>query len=117
MQIEQLTDEEAALLLAAFRAANEGPFFPDWEFHTLMGFDRSELGRLIDEWPRPADPDALDLAANNVLNMLLGYPHHAWDSWRDFSTASPHDLVALLVKWRGDTAFDPRPRGTFDRMR
>jgi hypothetical protein len=117
MRIEDLTEDEASLVLSAFHAARDGPFFPDWEFQTLMGFDRSDLGRLIDEWPRPADPDALDRAVNNVLNMLLGYPHHKWESWRDFSPASPRDLAVLLTKWRGDSTFDSTPRGTFDRWR
>jgi hypothetical protein len=39
MRLVDLSKEETALLLAAFKAAAEGPFFPDWEFPTLMGFE------------------------------------------------------------------------------
>jgi hypothetical protein len=117
VKLDDLTADEASLLLDAFRAAAEGPFFPDWEFQTLMGFDRSDLRRLIDEWPSPADAEMLGLAANNVLNMLIGYPHRSWEKWSDYSTSSPRGLAPLLAKWRGGSELDPTARGTFDRMR
>ena len=70
-----------------------------------MGFDRSDLRRLIEQWPIPQDRELLDDAANNVLNMLLGYPHRAWGSWASYSDASPRDLAALLMKWRGQFVY------------
>ncbi len=117
MRIDELSEHERSLLLASFRAAADGPFFPEWEFKTLMGFSRGDLRTLIAEWPSPRDPALLDLAGNNVLNMLLAYPHREWDRWAEYSAVHPRELRPLLARWRGESEFDRSARGTFDRLR
>ena len=66
-------------------AAADGPFFPDGEFHTLFGLDRSEVRKIADEWPKcSASAEDVTTAVNNSLNNLLGYPHSedaVWPQW------------------------------------
>lgn len=56
--------------IQAFResllAAARGPFFPDWEFHTLFGLERSEVESIAESFS-PDTPLTGDvaLALNN----------------------------------------------------
>jgi hypothetical protein len=61
------------------RAAVDGPFFPDWEFQTLFGFERDEIRQIAERWPDWDDADAQSDAVENTLNHLLGYPMDAPD--------------------------------------
>ena len=61
---------------ACLRAAVEGPFFPDWEFQTLVGVDRDTVGIVMEAWPvRTVEPERFVCAVMNSLTMLLLYPH------------------------------------------
>lgn len=48
-----LRDDEIALIAACLLAAEEGPFFPNWEFQTLFGIERAELAEVRRHWPTP----------------------------------------------------------------
>ena len=117
MRIADLGSEDAELLREAFNAAVEGPFFPDWEFEAIMGFERTDLRRLIEEWPAVSDSELFDMAAINVLNNFLGYPHRKWEQWSEYSRADPKRLADLLRRWRGDDQLDLSGRGYFDRAK
>lgn len=53
------------------RAAVEGPFFPDWEFHTLMGVSREEARTVLEAWPvQTVEPDVFSCAVLNSLNCV-----------------------------------------------
>ena len=82
-----------------------------------MGFERAKLRQLLRDWPAIKDEELFDLAANNVLVNLLGYPHDSWDRWQEYSPATPQDLADLLRRWRGDTTFDASGGGYSDRLR
>lgn len=57
-------------------------------------------------WP---ETDAHD-AVNNVLNMLLIYPHGR-------QLPAPGQEIALaLARWRGEGTFDGGVKGGFDRL-
>jgi hypothetical protein len=58
------------------QAAARGPFFPEWEFHTLFGVERSVVIKMVEAWP-PVDSPGSDehLVINNAFANLLGYPH------------------------------------------
>jgi hypothetical protein len=43
MDFDSLSELDKAIVGQALRAAANGPFFPDWEFHALFGLERSEV--------------------------------------------------------------------------
>jgi len=82
MDLKNLTDADTVIVGQALRAATDGPFFPDWEFHTLFGLERSELQAMADAWPNlAASSDDVEMAVNNSLNNLIGYPHRQDAVW------------------------------------
>jgi hypothetical protein len=112
-----MTGEDLKIIKECLQAAVNGPFFPDWEFHTLMGFTREEIAAIAAAWPDSTEPDEQDDAVNNVLNMLLGYPHGYESRWHEYSNATPAQIAQTLARWRGDDGFDGAAGGTFDRLR
>ncbi|MFI6316277.1 hypothetical protein ACIBG8_02095 [Nonomuraea sp. NPDC050556] len=90
------------LIQKCLDAAVSGPYFEEWEFETLIGYTRDEIAA----WP---DVDAHD-AVNNVLNMLLIYPH-------GHRLPAPGEEIAMaLTRWRGEDTFDGSAKGGFDRL-
>src|SRR5271154_1760450 len=76
MDLDSLSDLDKGIVGQALRAAANGPFFPDWEFHTLFGLERDRVREIADAWPKQvAPPEEMTVAVNNSLNNLLGYPH------------------------------------------
>jgi hypothetical protein len=69
-----LEGSEHETIRACLVAAAEGPFFPDWEFETLVGSSRDEVRELAAGWPSKGSREAIVVAAG-VLNNLIGYPH------------------------------------------
>lgn len=59
----------------ALAAAAEGPFFPDWEFETLIGADRAALRGAALAWPALGDDPDVAATVVNALGNLAGYPH------------------------------------------
>jgi hypothetical protein len=73
---ELLSADEIALVSACLRAAEEGPFFPEWEFQTLFGVERRELAEIRSRWPSISlDDDVAYLSVMNSVANLVGYPH------------------------------------------
>ena len=70
----KLSDDDVRILGECLRACVEGPFFPDWEFQTLFGLERSEVAEIAQEWPHSRHVNSF-IAVNNALANLLGYPH------------------------------------------
>jgi hypothetical protein len=116
-ELDQLSARDVEIVQECLIAAVHGPFFPDEEFHTLMGLTRAEVQQILAGWPAVDETDAQDLAVNNVLNNLLGYPHQEWDCWRDYVSAEPAEVAAILARWRGEDDLDTESRGYFDRLR
>jgi hypothetical protein len=106
-----LSDQESKVIHAALRASVEGPFFPDWEFQTLMGVDREEMRAAMGIWPERTDGVDTELSVNNALVMLLGYPHGRWDAWPEYSEADRAELFRVYERWRSEQGLDPS-RGT-----
>ena len=96
---------ESASDFQAFRvsliAAARGPFFPDWEFSTLFGLERSEVGAIADSFSA-ATPliGNVALALNNAMNNLLGYPHGQDEAWAQWLSVTPVELQAIYSHWR-----------------
>ena len=109
----RLTESDVTVIRQCLVAATEGPFFPDWEFATLIGgMTRSEVGIVLASWPDRTSPRAQDVAVNDVLNNLISYPHGMREAWRSFISVDADEVASVLARWRGDDDFDPTPRAT-----
>jgi hypothetical protein len=95
----ELSDQDRRIIAQCLRAAAEGPFFEEWEFHTLMGVSRDQIRRLEATLSSeaPYDENGLE-AAINVLNNLLGYPHGQASVWSAFISATPTEVSKLLSR-------------------
>ena len=97
---EHLTAHERDTIRAALGAAVRGPYFPDWEFGTLIGLTRAEVAELLATWPEAADSDLQDLGVNNILLNLLAYPHGEDEALRRDVPVSRQELHVILERWR-----------------
>jgi hypothetical protein len=101
MPLSGLTDREAEVVLRCLRAAVEGPFFPEWEFHVLIGLSRAEVAALAARWPNIDDTETqVQGAINNALNNLLGYPHNEPEAFRERVGESVQEVKRIFAKWR-----------------
>jgi hypothetical protein len=108
--------QDADVISQCLWAVVNGPFFPDWEFHTLFGLERDEIRRIAQAWPEWDDEEQLALAVNNSLNNLLGYPHGRRDAWHDYITFTPVEVARVFARFRNANVFDGGAKGYFDRM-
>ena len=110
MNFSEYSDRDRSILGQALRAAADGPFFPDCEFHTLFGLQRSEVRGIADAWPELVASSAeTDRALNNSLNNLLGYPHGqnaVWSQWISVDRQQLHELYARLRGRSDESYFD-----------
>ena len=94
-----LIDDDKETLRRCLEVAASGSVFEDPEFHALFGLRRPKVGAILSRWPNVdwTDPD-VDLAVNNTLANLIGYPHG-----KDLPSlvgADREHLEALLRRWR-----------------
>jgi len=113
MQGLGLSSNEILTVGKCLKAAAEGPFFPEWEFQTLIGWSRAEVHQVANAWPSPAiAPRELAELVVAVLNNLVGYPHGQDSCWSAFIDVPPAEvtrlLEALVVRLRTDS---PRADG------
>jgi hypothetical protein len=96
-----LTERNHEIIGQCLRAAADGPFFPDWEFHTLFGLDRTHFRTLAQSYA-PADsvPVHLGIAVNNSLNNFLGYPIDCASELAAWVSASRQEIEQTLKAWR-----------------
>jgi|SRR5271154_1565580 len=112
MDFRSLADAEKAIVGQALRAAADGPFFPDWEFHALFGLERSDVRAIADTWPEAAASSAkISLAVNNSMNNLLGYPHGEDAVWSQWISVDRQQLDELFSRLR-----DSDKERYFDRL-
>ena len=73
---ESLSSFEIEIVRRSLQATVEGHFFPDWEFQSLIGVDRTTTREVYREWPhRTLSKDDFSCAVIGSLSNLLGYPH------------------------------------------
>jgi hypothetical protein len=76
MGSELLTLEEKQLVGRCLYEAANGSYFPDWEFETLIGADRSTVRKAAAQWlSGETIPIKYADVVVSVINNLLGYPH------------------------------------------
>jgi hypothetical protein len=74
--LTNLPPRDQEIVRRCVQAAARGPFFPEWEFRTLFGVDRSVVIAMAEAWPPIDAPDReAQLVINNAFVNLLGYPH------------------------------------------
>ncbi len=102
-----LTEKECQIVATCLRAAVEGPFFPDWEFHTLFGLARTGVRAVADRYPgidkcdeELTGNDDSWLAINNTLANLLGYPHGIEADWSFWIPVSRDGVEHIFKKWK-----------------
>jgi hypothetical protein len=102
INFDHLGDVDRAVIGQALRAAADGPFFPEMEFHTLFGLARSEVRTVADTWPNVDSSDAdVALAVNNSLTNLIGYPHGQDFEWSQWISVKPPELEELRRRVTG----------------
>ena len=111
MSLDRLSPNDIEVVRQCLSAAVDGPFFPEWEFHTLMGLTRERVAATAAEWPECTDEESRDVAVSNVLNNLLGYPHNERAAWNTYITVSQDEVAGVLARWRGEEGFDPSGSG------
>ena len=80
-------------------AAADGPFFPEWEFSTLMGRTRAEFRAAVGTLaPGARVTSEQRFLLAGAINNLLGYPHGQEESWGRWLSATPDDLEQLHVR-------------------
>ena len=88
--LPDLDAKEREIVRQCLQAAVEGPFFPDWEFSTLFGLERNEVGNVLQSWPElDESTETVQVAISNSINNLLGYPHGCEKEWSFFISVSP----------------------------
>ena len=101
MALTDLNASEQRVVFECLRAAARGPFFPDWEFHTLFGLRRAEVEAVVTAWPTINDTDQnVSLAINNAMTNLLGYPHGRENDWPQYISVPPTEVRRIFDKWR-----------------
>jgi hypothetical protein len=110
MDFDSVSEADKKILGQALRAAADGPFFPDWEFHTLFGLRRAEVRAIADAWPNFGylPHEHVMIAVTNSLNNLLGYPHGAdtiWSQWISVDPEQPRELFGRLRRRRDDERY------------
>jgi hypothetical protein len=96
MTVDDLTAQEKRLIASCLIEAVNGPYFPDWEFHTLVGAKRPEIREIAASWlaGEQVTPEAV-LLTQSVLNNLRGYPHGQAAGLERVTGASPAALESL----------------------
>jgi hypothetical protein len=95
----ELSKEDLDLLRECLRAAASGPFFPEWEVHTLLGADRNQLQSLLDHWPTVLENPNSRAIVQNVLVNLTGYPIDEPNRWSEYLSGTPEDVSSLKLKF------------------
>lgn len=100
MPLINLTKNEKEVVFECLRAALNGPFFDDDDFHILFGFHKNEMIKIIDCLPNINDSDEITKRAiNNSINNLIGFPHNKEKYWDDYISVSPTELESIYKKW------------------
>ena len=113
MALSDLSNRERELVRRCMQAAADGPYFPDWEFLTIMGVSRDEVRTVCGSWPQVDESrERVRLSINNTLNNLTGYPHGMTETLEAEVGADMEEIERVFRKWRGDADHhraEPKP--------
>ena len=97
MNIVSLNETEKRVIIECLHAAVKGPFIPDWEFETLIGFSPKEIQKVAMKQVEPINAEEIT-ALQRVLGNLLYYPIDQPNKWADYISASKECLIELFEK-------------------
>ena len=102
MAFEDLSAREKATVLQCMKAIADGPQIEEWEFHTRLGLDRTNLRRIISLWPDIDDSsqDSDDfLAINNCLNEVCHGINISAADWSNWFTQPKDEVKQTYHRW------------------
>ena len=104
MTLSNLTEVETEVVFECLRCVASGEIIlNDWEFQTVFGIEFKTLEQIVTAIPNLDDStDEVQLAINNSLNNLLGYPHGRHATWSSYISVPQHEVARILSKWRGE---------------
>lgn len=95
--IDKLSIDERKIVLECLGAALNSGFFPDWEFETLFGVEKSIVESTREAWPKvDLLNEEVGAAVIGSLNNLLGYPHGMKNEWSQYISVPPEDVKKIL---------------------
>jgi hypothetical protein len=111
MHLADLTEEDRQVIFACLKCVASGSVIPhDSEFQTIFGIEVSELTTIVEAWPNVDDSnDVVNLAINNSMVNLLGYPHGRDHEWEKYMPILLSEIARIFDKWHGEQV-----RGYFD---
>jgi hypothetical protein len=97
--VSGLTERQRGIVAGCLAATVQGKFFPEWEFQTLFGVDRSVVARVMTAWPFvDAEDWKVRAAVVGALNHLLGYPHGLDKELPKYMSASTEEVKETLSR-------------------
>lgn len=101
MPLATLSDGDREAVRRCLLAAARGDLFPEGEFHALFGMTRGSLLEVAQGWPPDDSPGRPgELAINNCLLNLLGYPHGRTAELRRLVGVPEPLLRRIFDAWR-----------------
>lgn len=107
---DNLSPADQEVIRLCLVAAVNGPYFPDEEFHSLIGLERDDVASVLAAWPMEPDVQAdgyasarevQGVAITNVLVNLLGYPHdHHGEAFHKGLGATEEQVKEALSRLR-----------------
>jgi hypothetical protein len=107
MAFERLSAKDQEIILRCMKATVA--HVEDWEKHSRLGLEPSELGSIIDQWPNIDDTDENGngfLAINNCLNEACHGFHiesAEWGAWFDTPRSEVEHTYRTWLALKGTT--------------
>lgn len=105
MALNNLTDAETKIVFECLQCVATGEvILNDWEFSILFGITFKTLEQIVRDLPDiDESKNEVQLAINNSLNNLLGYPHGRHLQWSNYISVPPQEVARIYSKWRGES--------------
>ena len=97
-----MSSGDTAIIRNSMLFATDGPNFPDWEFSTIFGFDRSEVRAIANSLSSQAPVTTETIrAVASTFNNLSGYPGGR-EYWAEFVPSSWPEALSAFERWRNE---------------
>lgn len=108
MALNNLTDAETEVVFECLRCVATGEvILNDWEFQTVFGIEFETLEKIVQALPHiDESQEETQLAINNTLNNLLGYPHGCHVQLSNYISVPQTEVARIFLKWRGEPIDD-----------